>query len=328
MENLNESNQPALSPEADKLIIKNQEKVESDNIILMDYIKIILKRKIIIGSIVLIITVAAIIFNLLLPSTYEARALIYIGRYKNKPIETFNEITSIFNSDEYLKQIASALSLLEGSDYSTAKNFFTIEKDKGADFLMIKGRGKTPEIAVKNTNAIIGILFDRHDKLFSTAKKTFETEIILIKEDREKTLADIKALNEVIKRIEKDIIKYETKIQEKDNAQSEAQGRIVESYINLVASLKTEKEGILFEISKLNLALSLNDQALQQKEFEKQYETNQTKIEIAPIAPKAKIAPNRRRNVIAAFSLAVILGLLTAFAVEYFQKYKHKLKNA
>jgi capsular polysaccharide biosynthesis protein len=309
------------------LINKGLVQTVAPDIILMDYVKILLNRKLIISSIVTFVTAAAVIINLLIPPTYEAQTILVIGQYKNKPIESLNTIISVFYSDEYLKRIADALSLPVEADYSSAKKMFIIEKDKKTDLLLIKARGKTPEIAVNNVKIISEIILSRHNELFSVANKMFGAELNTIKKGREKILIDIKTLGNMTNQIDADIRKYETEIQKKNNAQSDAQGRIAESYINLVASLKDEKNNILFQISTLNQNLSANDQKLQQKEFEKEYETKLTKVEIAPVAPKMKIAPNRRRNVIAAFCFALIFGVFVAFSVEYYQKFKYKLKS-
>jgi len=66
------------------------------------------------------------------------------------------------------------------------------------------------------------------------------------------------------------------------------------------------------------------EEKIQQKEFERQYSTTQTKVEVIASAPETRIAPNRKLNVLIAGVLGAFIGILYAFGAEYFSKDKDK----
>ena len=85
--------------------------------------------------------------------------------------------------------------------------------------------------------------------------------------------------------------------------QSEAQGGIAQSYINLLDKAKEQK-------------------AL--KEYEKAYQTILTTIDSPASLPEFPIAPRPLLNIIIAGILGLFIGIFWAFAAEYFTKEKNQ----
>ena len=316
MENYNiHLNQNRSKPEFEK---KN---VSEDEIDLRDYINVLIKRKWAVITIFFIAVIAAVVISLLISPVYEAISLVKIGKIKGVNIETPAETQEIFARRTILKQIATKLNLPEDMNIETVAGIFTIEP--AADSLLkIKGKAETPEKSVEITNAVADVLIERHKKIFTEAEEMINLEMENIVKNKEKINKDIENTKEDIIRLEQDIKKYEQEIAKRDNAQSDAQGRITESYINLLATVKNQKESKEAQILNLEQSLVNLDQLLKQKEYEMSYQTKTTEIEIPATPPETRISPKRKQMVMIAGILGLFVGVLYAFGAEYFSKEK------
>ncbi|NQT50007.1 hypothetical protein HQ571_04895 [Candidatus Kuenenbacteria bacterium] len=297
-----------------------QKKTE-DEIILWDYVKVLGKRKWVIISSVIIITLGAVIINLLLPKTFESSALINVGSYKNAKLENMLDLQIVLNTENMLELLSAELSLPDDIDPTSLASKFDIEKEKkdkvDSGFVKVTGRGQTPEQSVQLVKSVNSLIIKRHDQLFKEANKSFELEIETITRSQEKTKIDITEIEANINRLNKDAIFYMTEIEKRSLVDSEGQGRIVEAYIMLLAQIKMEIEVKEKQLADLNLRLLNYDVDFQKKEFEKKYETKPTSVEMAPVLPKTKIAPNRRKNVMLSFIFSLLFGIFLAFSYEY-----------
>lgn len=306
--------------------MENQQIQYEDEIDLMDYIRVIWRRKRAILAIFLAVVIISGVISLILPQTFEATNLVRIGQIKEKPLETIDDVKVVFERRNILESIAQKIGLT-AEDPEVVAKLFSIEAVRGTDLLKIKGRGRTPAKAVEVSNAVTEILIERHQKLFAKAEETFNTEKETIVKNREKIEKDIEQIEKDIARLESDIKVYEKEIQIRANAQSEAQGRIVQSYINLLANAKNQKEDKNRQILDLEKQIVNLDQALQQKEYERVYQTRPTEIEVPAVLPKTRVAPKRRQIVMIAAVLGLFIAILYAFIAEYWQKNKDKLKS-
>ncbi len=310
---------------------------DKDEVDLRDYINVVLKRKWSILSIFAIAVIVAAVISLTLPLTFEASNLVQIGQIKGSDLQSSADIQAVFNRETVLKQIKTKLQepleLPETTTTSTIAGMFNIKKSEG--FIEIKGRSDTPEKTVEVVRAVTDILLAYHQDIFAEAEKTYNIELETIKKSKTKTEEDINQIKTVdipkteeeIKRLEEDIQVYEKEIAKRGNIQSEGQGRIIESYINLLAGVKNQKEAkerqiIDFKdgIRNLQQQLVALDQSIQQKEYEKAYQTKPTKVEVPAIPPEARISPKRKQNVMIAGILGLFIGIIYAFGAEYFSK--------
>lgn len=316
-----------LLPKTDQAL-PTQHPNDETEVNLMDYFFIIWKRKISVLSIFCVIVAGAAVVNLLLPKTYQAEALVKVGVYKNTAIRTFADIKAIFAAPAVLEQIGRKLSLPAEAKVSGLFSIeqFTLNKEN-ASFLTVKGRGDTPEKSLETTTAIIDTLLQQHQMIFNTMNKSFDMEIELIKRDQAKTEQDIKVKQQEISRINNDIDSYQKEIIKRSDIQSSGQGRIVESYINLLAGAKNQKESRTIELTGLKQKLTNFDALFLQKEFERTFQTKMTSIEVPPILPQNRIAPKRTQNVLISAILALFIGILYAFAAEFVAKYRSELQS-
>lgn len=299
-----------------------QENYHEDEIDLRDYINVVLKRKWSILGIFLVAVIAVVIISLTLPLTFEASNLVEIGQIKGSDLQSSADIQAVFNRETVLKQIKTKLQepleLPETTTTGTIAGMFNIKKSEG--FIEIKGRSDTPEKAVEVVRAVTDILLAYHQDIFAEAEKTYNIELETITKSKEKTQKDVGKIQQDIIRLDQDIQKYEQEIEKRANIQSEGQGRIAESYINLLAGVKNQKENKETQILNLEQQLVALDQSIQQKEYEKAYQTKPTKVEVPAIPPETRISPKRKQNVMIAGILGLFIGILYAFGAEYFKK--------
>lgn len=302
---------------------------DDDEIDLRDYINVIIKRKWSILSIFAVAVIASIVISLFLPLTFQASNLIEVGKIKGSSLQSYADIKSVFKRESILKGIKTnlqqPLDLPETTSVESIAGIFDIKESEGDEksgFIEIRGRANTPEKAVIVVNTITDTLLTYHQNMFTQAEKRFNTEVENIVKNKEKTEKDIENTKINITRLDQDIKDYEQEISKRDNVQSEGQGRIAESYINLLAGVKNQKETKEFQLLNLEQKLISLDSSLQQKEYEKAYETKASKVEIEAISPETRIAPKRKQNVMIAGILGLFIGIFYAFGAEYFSKEK------
>lgn len=298
-----------------------------------DYFIILWKRKWGMLTIFIIIIALAIVVNLLMTPTFESNALIKIGTYQNNSIETLADLNVILSSEPTLKKLNDDLELDLIDIQSIVRKFdvkqkkISNEKTGISNYFEIKGRSDSPEKAQAITDAVKDLILIRHTKLFKEAQEKFDMEVELINREQQATKTLIKQKEEELARLETDIKNFQTEIAKRADAQSEGQGRIVESYIKLLAEAKKQKEQTLVQLEGLKQKLTNFDVKFQEKEFEKKYQTKPTTVSAEPNLPQTKIAPERKKNVEIAAVLAIFLAILYAFVAEFINKNKSRFKN-
>lgn len=314
---------------SEEQILEKHHHLEEDEIDLRDYLKILLKRKWQIASIFGGVLIISIVVSLLMPSVFQASNLIEMGKIKGEPIQSLNTINSVFSRETVLQQakskISESLELAEGTTTNQIASMFDVKEsedgqDKFSKFIEIRGRAHTPEEAVIVVETISDILLTYHHNIFSEAEKNYEAELNTIIDEKEKTEKNIIKTNQEIERLQNDIENYQREINNRSAAYTDGQGRIAESYINLLATVKNQKESKEAQLLNLEHKLVELEQKIQSKRYEKAYQTKPTEIHVPATAPDTRISPKRKQNVIIAGILGIFLGILYAFGAEYFKE--------
>lgn len=296
------------------------------NIKLIDYLAVILKYKILILIIILVTTGATAAVNMFLPQTFEATTLLQIGTIKGAKIASIEDTIQAITSDTFLTKIANLMNLsTKNIDVSAIKKMFKLEKAPKGDLLLITGLGSAPDKAVKTTNVVSAVIIARHQELFQVAEQTFLAEVETIKKEKAEVNNETKLIQAQLKQLEQNKNLYNNEIKLRANAQTDAQGRIVQSYLQLLQDVQNQLMGLTNKLQQKNNQLLEFDLTLQKKNFEKQYETKPTVIISEPLPPQHKIAPKRRQNVILAGIISIFVAIFSAFCVEYYQKNKVRI---
>ena len=236
-------------------------------------------------------------------------------------------------SDPMLEQIQKQLQFLDAIDSSALLSLIDITKGKVtatdgfSNYIQIKGRSNTPENAKALVTAVCDAIITRHDKLFAEALEKFNFEIKLIGREKESVEFLINQKQKELTRIDADVKHYEDEIKKREKVESEAQGRIVESYISLLAVSKNDKENRIIELENLKHSLENFDVRFQQKDFEKKYQTKSSNIEVSANLQKNPIAPDRKKNIALGAVFAAFIAIFYAFVAEFIQQHKAEFKK-
>lgn len=297
----------------------------NDEINITDYILIVWQRKIGVLIIILAILIGSLIYNLLIPKTYESFSLVKIGKIKNALIESIAYVKLEFINDSVLKEILSSLNIKGLTDPRQLTTMFSIESSKdAAEVLQIKGHGTSAANAVLLANTITQRIIERHDQFFAETLKILDLEMEALVRSKQKAENDIKITQQHIDRLANDIKYYEKEIKSRADAKSEAQGRIVESYITLLANTKAQHEALLAQLASQKFALESFTLEFLKKQNERKYEVKPTSIEAVSTLPTSPIAPVIRKNLILSLIIACFIGILYAFIADFFSKNKGK----
>jgi len=265
--------------------------MEEKEVDLRDYINMLKKRWKIILIIFLVATITSGVVSLLLPKTYEASAMVRIGRKRDKLLEEPSTVIEIFKTEAMLEKVAEELNIPPTQE-KLRELASKVQMREKSGLLEIKGKGETPEESVKLVNGVIAVLLKRHERIFERAKLILEEYLASGKE----------RLAEMEKRIEM----LQKKIEELEATNSEAKARVAQGYMG---SLERSRDRYV----RLRVEL-------REKKMEESYRTVATELVILPMTPEMPIAPKKKQNVLIAGILGLFVGFVSAAIVEYFKK--------
>lgn len=265
--------------------------MEEKEVDLRDYLNMVKRRWKIILGIFLVATITSGVVNFLLPKTYEASAMLRIGRKRNTLLEEPSTVIEIFKTTPILKKVAEELNMPPTQEKSGELASRIRLKEKSG-LLEIRGRGENPEEAMKLVNGVTAVLLKRHEQIFERARVILEEYLASGKE----RLAEM----------EKDIEMLQKKIDELKTTNSDAKATMARGYMEGL-----ERSRDRYELLQV---------ALREKKMEESYATVSTELVVAPTAPEYPIGPKKKQNVLIAGILGLFVGFVSAAIVEYFEK--------
>ena len=265
--------------------------MEEKEVDLRDYINMVKKRWKIILIIFLVSTITSGVVSFLLPKTYESIAMVKIGRMRNKLLEEPSTTIEIFKTKAMLEKVTEELNI-PFTQGKTGELVSKIKMKEKSGLLEIKGKGETPEEALKLVNGVTAVLMKRHEQIFERAKVIFEEYLASGK----------KRLFE----IDEEINMLQKKIDELVAANSDAKAMLARGYMDSLEKSRDRYEQLQVE--------------LREKKMEESYGTVSTELVIPSTTPESPIAPKKKQNVLIAGILGLFVGLICAATVEYFEK--------
>lgn len=194
-----------------------------EEIDLIDYIKVIIKRWKLILTIFLVAVFVSAGLSFTMPKTYQAEALVKTGKAEGKVLENTTETVELFK--ESFPEV-------------------TLSIPKSTNLLKIKALGETPQKALNRVNNTVDALLARHQEIYNKAKLSLEENIADIKNGLAETKVDIENL--------------EKKIKAEEETYSEARARILQSYILILEQAKTRKRGLEKELKEKGREMDTN----------------------------------------------------------------------
>jgi len=265
--------------------------MEEKEVDLRDYINMIRKRWKIILIIFLVSMVTSGGVSFLLRRTYEASAMVRIGKMRNSLLEEPSTVIEIFDTKPILERIAEELNIppTQGKLGELASMIKMREK---SGLLEIRGRGRTPEEAMKLVNGLVTVLLKRHEQIFEQAKLILDEYLA--------------SGNERLAEMEKEIEMLQKKIEQLGSTNSEAKATVARGYMESLERSRDRYEKLQIE--------------LREKKMEGYYGTVPTELVVAPTTPEYPISPKKKQNILIAGILGLFIGFVSAAIVEYFEK--------
>jgi len=182
----------------------------------------------------------------LIPPTYEAIAVIQVGRVSSQPVEPSVQTVARMKTPAFQRRVAEAMNDQEwlqnmarfATGITKTLSFQVI--DGSVPLIEVRAEGENPEIAQRRTEATIAELVKAHDELAQPALTRLRSDLEI---QREKLASAERDLVALAKSVETTVVKDERFTQ-----------------IALMTSLRTQKEAETFAqrqtISALETALS------------------------------------------------------------------------
>jgi len=324
-----------------------------EEIDLMDYLKVIIKRRKLILAVFLIAIVAAGIFSWLSPKVYKIDTSLEIGKIAGEAAEEPAQVVEKIKRDVYGIFVREKLGISE-TEYPKIKT----ENPKETNLIMLTIESVKPSESKNILEEVNNLILVEHQEKIKAKKESIEQDIKTIKEkiklvenDIEKTRNKIQSVDEDIKRIENKIVFTE---EEKKNleAKVEALQKVLpyQQDPGTQFALFDAKEKLAIKKQEIeNLYLTINSLRKSKEDLEIQINDLKTNIEnfntninslrasldeIKPIrvikSPTISgkpVKPKPLLNIVIAAILGLFAGVFLAFFKEWWEKNKTKLKT-
>jgi|GEM_PF-569718 len=341
-------------PKISNGVNQQEEKIQatgSDEIDLMDYLKVMIKRKQLIVVVFLVMIITAGAFSFLMPKVYKIDTVLEVGGIDGGSIEDPVQIVGKIQGDTYGIPVREKLGISEG-EYPKIKT----ENPKDTNLVAIEVKSSKPQLAKTILEEINNLILERHQERVRAKKeliehniKTTEAKIHLVESDIEKTRNKIQPIESDIKRLENKINYTE---EEKKNLEAKVEALekvlVYEQTPGTQFALFDAKEKFAGKKQEIeNLFLSINslkkgreDLNIQINALEGEIESLKAQInsfitsldgvKITKIVKKSTISekpisPRPVLNIAIAGILGIFLGIFLAFGKEWWEKNKLKI---
>lgn len=257
-----------------------------DEINLMDYVKVILKRKLLILIIFLVAVLAAGVYSFLATKIYEIDTSLEIGRIGKETLEAPTQLVEKINSGVYNAAIKEKLSL---------KGFPGIiaSSPKGTSLVLIEMESSQPQEAKNVLASLNELVLEDHQEKIKTKKELLEEDI-----ERQKT--KVVSLEK-----EKETLEEKVNALQKTLVYDQTPGTQFALF-----DTKEKLEGKIQEIENLYLRINSQERALEDYE--------PTKVIKNPLISSGPIKPKIKLNILVAAVLGLFVGVLAAFGKEWY----------
>lgn len=312
---------------------------QEDEIDLRELFITLVKNKKIIILITLAVTLSAVVYALIAPKVYEAKAIIKIGEYA---LAGENEKVVIADASELSKELEILfIDILQNkNDKDAAIENITLLKNQ-KKFLEIVANGSSNKVVQAEVQKVVDYVQESHKKVLDDVKnlheakaKQAEGKLMLLKN---KT---VPALNEKIDRYKKDIRLYETNFLDMQNniksiknsnptlatLQINEQRYLADIIIKLKDSLEQ------FENQKSNIEViemkNLEDELKSLKILTEPHNYKNSEVVGAIITNDYPIKPKKKLIVVVAFVTGLILSIFLVFFLEFIRGTKEEKATA
>ncbi|MEA3295921.1 MAG: Wzz/FepE/Etk N-terminal domain-containing protein [Patescibacteria group bacterium] len=298
--------------------------IDADEIDLMDYVKIIFKRKYLIFGIFFLSMLCAGVFSFFMPKVYEINTMIEIGGIKNEKtqkieiIEQPTQLVEKINSDVYGVEIRNKLQISE-AEYAKIK----IENSKNTNLVKLTIKSSDIEKSKNILQGINGLILAEHQEIIENKKQLLEKDIELLEKDIEVYQQNEQRIKNKISFLKQEQVVLENKISalQKVLVYEQTPGTQFALFDNQekLQQKKQEIENRYLEISSLNVKInsfqnSVNSILNQIKNIQKTKIIKNISVSENPVSPRILL------NIIIAGILGMFIAVFLAFFKEWWEK--------
>ena len=264
-----------------------QKNTLSDEIYLIDYIKIIWQKKRWLFWFLVLGLILGLVFTYVTPSVYESKGSIKIGKFNKVALEQFEDLKIILSDQKLLKEISQKDILAVNIDVN-------INQDNQVAALI--AQGKNQKEIQDLINKISAWLMKRDENIFN------QKQVLL-----DKNIQEIEA---EISIKEKEVDLVNRSIDQLWSPQNETQAITLGNFLGERQFYKREIASLKSQISDLEL----------------QKENSQLSEIFSEASLAIKIKPKLINNLAIFTILFVLIGFCWVFALEWWQRNKHYLE--
>lgn len=271
-----------------------QESIQGDydEIDLMDYLKVMIKRKWLILIIFILSAIAAGIFSYLSPKIYKIDTSLEVGKVAEKIVEAPSQVVEKIKGDVYGGLIREKLKISE-EEYPKIK----AENPKDTNLIKIEIESAKPDLAKDILGKINNSILAEHQEKIKIKKELLEKDIERIKIKVASEEEEKKNLEAKVEALEK-VLPY----QETPGSQF--------ALFDTKEKLENKKQ----EIENLYLKINSLEGSLE--------DIRPTKIIKSPTVSEEPIKPKPLLNIVIAAVLGLFVGIFLAFFKEWWEKAK------
>lgn len=312
---------------------------QEDEIDLRELFRTLVKNKKIIILVTLAITLSAVVYALMAPKVYEAKAIIKIGEYA---LEGTNKKVTVADASELSKELEILfIDILKNKKERDASiENITLPKNQ-KNFLEITANGFSNETVKAEVQKVVDYVQENNKKILDDVKniheakaKQIEGRLMILKT---KTLP---MLNEKIDRYKKDIKNYEVNFLDVQNnlksiknsnptlatMQINEQRYLADILIKLKDSLE-EFEGKKNNIEVIKIE-ELEEELKSLRVLMEPYNYKNSEVVGAIMTNDYAIKPKKRLIVVVAFVTGLILSIFLVFFLEFIRGTKEEKATA
>jgi capsular polysaccharide biosynthesis protein len=272
---------------------------------LIDYLRVMWKRRWLIVSGPLICMIAAGLVSLRLPKVYETSLYLDVGKTWGMQVEDPYKVVELINSTPFIAKVKQVTNWPESVEQMAARRRITAETIQGeggpsgkkAILVKVLTRGDTPQQTVGIANAVADLVIQDHKALFDEQMREYsryETE-----------------LGNQIKAMEKDLHDLDM-ILKRQRANPTVNAPAV---ILLQAQLEQKQSQLLNFMKELRDVKIANNSKTR---------TENTRVVLPAVLPERPVGPKATLNVAVAGMIGLCAALVAAFFLEYLDRVKRR----
>lgn len=269
---------------------------------LMDYVKVLFKRKKLLIGIIIFSILCGLAYTLLSSSTYKTEAILKPGRVGGSILEQPEETIAVLEQRSTLKEVLNNIDTeIEAKDkVKKLQEILTFEKPEKINLITISAENSSPEVAIQSVQASSNLVIERHKDLFDQREKALEEKISNTKEEITTYEKEVEDINEQIE------------ILERNTNYLEGQGLALQGYLTSLRSAQSKLDGAKNRLANLELQKA---------------ESKNTQIVASAADSLEEIQPRLLLNLAISGFLGVFVSIFIVFFVEWWEDNKDKLET-